>query len=152
MLIKCKECDNQLSDIAKSCPHCGYIVEKNKTGFMQWVGFVIVLIIAIPFLQNLILGDALVTYKDNIKVTEIWTMDGDYEIIKGVVRNEGDKVVSNVKLTAYYYDGYGKILDSKTVYVNNSINPSSNADFEITHKYSTDEKKYELKLEGLEVY
>lgn len=30
-LIKCPECSKEVSDQAKSCPHCGYVFSKNKT-------------------------------------------------------------------------------------------------------------------------
>lgn len=30
-LIKCPECGNNVSDTAKSCPHCGYVITSNPT-------------------------------------------------------------------------------------------------------------------------
>ena len=30
-LIKCPECDKQISDKAESCPHCGYSLEKRPS-------------------------------------------------------------------------------------------------------------------------
>ena len=31
MLIKCPECELQVSDKAASCPHCGYPLKEQKT-------------------------------------------------------------------------------------------------------------------------
>lgn len=149
MLIECKECNKKISDTAKTCPNCGYGVPKKENSFLQLIGVVILIIISIPIFNTLIYGNALDSYGNNIKVTNMWSLDGDFEVIKGTVKNEGDKAVNNVKLTAYYYDGYGKTIGSETVYLKSAINPGSYADFEITHRYSSDEKKYELKLEDL---
>ena len=30
MLIKCPECELQVSDKAAFCPHCGYVITKSK--------------------------------------------------------------------------------------------------------------------------
>ena len=29
-LIKCKECNKEISDKAKSCPHCGFPIEETQ--------------------------------------------------------------------------------------------------------------------------
>ena len=34
MLIKCPECNNDISDTALKCPHCGKQLRKPKRGFM----------------------------------------------------------------------------------------------------------------------
>lgn len=31
-LVNCKECNKEISDSAKQCPHCGY-KKRNKVGF-----------------------------------------------------------------------------------------------------------------------
>lgn len=33
-LIKCPECNNDISDSAKTCPHCGYMISKAR--FLNW--------------------------------------------------------------------------------------------------------------------
>ena len=123
--------------------------QKKENSFLQLIGVVLLIIISIPIFNTLIYGNPLDSYGNNIKVTDMWSLDGDFEVIKGMVKNEGDKAVNNLKLTAYYYDGYGKAIGSETVYLKSAINSGSYADFEITHRYNSDEKKYELKLEDL---
>jgi RNA polymerase subunit RPABC4/transcription elongation factor Spt4 len=55
-LIKCQECGNEISDKAKTCPHCGYKVKKyNKKNIViisSLSVMVIAIIIIIYFFQN----------------------------------------------------------------------------------------------------
>lgn len=46
-LIKCPECQKEISDVAKSCPNCGYslISKKKKTNKQRIVGVAIILLL-----------------------------------------------------------------------------------------------------------
>jgi hypothetical protein len=48
-LIICRECKNQVSDQAKSCPNCGVKVKKESGGFTIWIlsAFIIFMIFMI---------------------------------------------------------------------------------------------------------
>ena len=37
-LIKCKECGNEVSSKAESCPKCGAKVKKKGMGLLGWIG------------------------------------------------------------------------------------------------------------------
>lgn len=45
-LIKCKECGKEISDTAKTCPHCNYIIHKNKTKIIISITLIVIIIIA----------------------------------------------------------------------------------------------------------
>ena len=49
-LVKCKECGEQISSKAKSCPKCGS-VKKKKTSFLKWV-FLIILVVGVYNIAN----------------------------------------------------------------------------------------------------
>ena len=50
-LVKCKECGEQVSTSAKSCPKCGAKVPK-RTSAVTWVALVFVLLVAYEIAQN----------------------------------------------------------------------------------------------------
>ncbi len=56
-LIKCKECGNEVSDTAKTCPKCGAKVPKgNGIGIWTISGLVVVLLFSLMFLIALLSG------------------------------------------------------------------------------------------------
>lgn len=60
-LIKCPECGQEVSDTAKSCPHCGcadFQLKKRKNGFnvqkIKWSIIIIIVICSLFFIKNVI--------------------------------------------------------------------------------------------------
>lgn len=51
-LIKCPECNNEISSKAKSCPKCGWKASKAKWWLWLTLG-AIVIFLALPYLGNL---------------------------------------------------------------------------------------------------
>jgi len=59
-LIKCPECGNEISDMAKTCPNCGIKIRKVNNGYVKYliigVLILIVAIIGIALIVNLFNG------------------------------------------------------------------------------------------------
>jgi hypothetical protein len=66
------------------------------------------------------------------------TFNHPYMYMRGRVKNIGDKTVSYFKITAYYNDVKGNVLD--TDYTNNAedLRPGMSKEFEIMHRVSSD--------------
>jgi hypothetical protein len=82
------------------------------------------------------------SYIPKLKINDDWKYEneGTYTYIRGRVTNEGDKVIRYFKISAYYYDKNGKVLD--TAYTNSGENlyPNMSKEFEISHKQSKEYK------------
>lgn len=51
-LIKCKECGNEVSSKAKSCPKCGISFTKKKNGCLQYLVLIFFIILAIGVINS----------------------------------------------------------------------------------------------------
>ncbi|MGA1870140.1 MAG: hypothetical protein ACMUJM_16510 [bacterium] len=49
-LIRCKECNNEISDKADQCPHCGVKIEKGLT-FFKVIGYFFLTIFGLIFIM-----------------------------------------------------------------------------------------------------
>lgn len=52
MIIKCKECDKEMSDTAKACPHCGAEPPKTTSTFTWVIGGFMALVFAMYISNN----------------------------------------------------------------------------------------------------
>lgn len=47
MVLKCKECEKEVSDKAKTCPHCGAPVQSGEIYAMAMLGAILFILILI---------------------------------------------------------------------------------------------------------
>lgn len=74
-LIKCKECGKEISDKAKKCPNCGYVVPPKKLTKLDKIFIPIISIVIFGGIFGIIYSPELVkysyphfqTYKENVK-------------------------------------------------------------------------------------
>jgi len=69
-------------------------------------------------------------------VNKQWVLDGGYDYIRGSVQNGSDQTVRYWKLTAFYKNSSGDIVDSAFTNDLEDLLPGASKKFEIMHKAS----------------
>ena len=141
-LIRCPECNKEISDTAISCPHCGYILKPNtnksskkRKGCFTWILFLIALILAALYFYSRIGTTSLTKETNNDKVLiENVRISKDYSnawAVKGSVKNNTTHSIKGaVKIN--FLNSNGDIVFSNRAYVNDGkpFGPGQSATFE----------------------
>lgn len=73
--------------------------------------------------------------------------DGNYDYVKGRVKNIGDRTVSYFKITAYYKDASGNIIDTDYTNSAENLQPGMAKEFEIMHTSSPEYQTVSVAVE-----
>ncbi len=150
-LITCPECKKEISDSANSCPHCGYVINENKSkpkkkkGCFTWVLVIIVLLLAFIYYYGKNSGssstDSYSTTSINVSVENV-RISKDHSnawAVKGSIRNNTTRSIKGaVKIK--FINSTGDIVHSNRAYVNggDSFSSGQAANFE----YFTEPEKF----------
>jgi len=73
-----------------------------------------------------------------------WEKDGDYNYIRGRVKNIGDKNISYFEITAEYLNSADTVLDSDYTNSSQTLMPNNMKEFEIMHKHDDNYSKVRI--------
>ncbi len=163
----CPKCKKSFSDEYSFCNNCGCgLVERSKIDSRMLIaigGLVLVAILTIGVsvsekgkieknkrdIENYKYKKAVEEYKSTPSTYDLivngdWTQekDGNYIYIKGSVTNiSTSKTISYYEVEAKFYDGMGNVIDSDWTNDSRDLEPGETRQFEMMHKYNSDEKK-----------
>jgi hypothetical protein len=124
-LKKCKECGNDVSTEADSCPKCGAVIKK-KRGFLRLIGAAILIFITLIAIGSLINGvsDTKSTSPSSVKASVFdalaidftWSKDGFDNIMKGnfTIHNKSSHDIKDIEITCSHFAKSGTQIDRNT--------------------------------------
>ena len=152
-LKKCKECGNQISTKAKSCPKCGAVLKRKVSGFFSFIvlGFVFISLVGVvtstsdKTLHTTTSSSSKSTastpksgpttpkapVKPKLEVLDFDWGRGEFgnRMIQGTVRNNTSSQYSYVQVEINLYDNSGAQVGSTLANVNN-LEPNGTWKFE----------------------
>ena len=124
-LKKCKECGNDISTEAASCPQCGAVIKK-KSGFLRFIGAAVLILITLIAITSMINGvsDTKSTSPRSVKVSVLdvlaidftWSKDGFGNIMKGnfTIHNKSSHDIKDIEITCSHFAKSGTQVDRNT--------------------------------------
>ncbi|HMT92320.1 FxLYD domain-containing protein [uncultured Thiothrix sp.] len=76
-----------------------------------------------------------------------WEKEGNYTYVRGRVKNIGDSTVSYFKITSYYKNVSGDIIDTDFTNSGEQLQPGMAKEFEIMHKESSEYKTVSIAID-----
>ncbi|MDE5423360.1 zinc ribbon domain-containing protein [Ancylomarina sp. DW003] len=159
-LINCLECKKEISDSVKSCPHCGFSINKKKSNWLTWTLGVIAIIMAVIY-YNISTNVSNNSYKsENYKSYTSLTVDVSVEnvriskdhnnawAVKGAIRNNTTHSIKGaVKIK--FINSKGDIVHTNRAYVNDgdSFESGQAANFEYFVSPETFDDVVDFKIE-----
>ena len=156
-LIKCPECEKEISDTVKKCPHCGYSLKKknNKNIIVKIIILVIAILLVIFIAQNVhnnniqkkkaeeaamqsaeeqAYRDKLLDIYSNLIITDL--DDFSNGTVSGTITNNSDTIVYYIKVKVTCFTTGGTTIDSYSTYACGSegLDPGESCEF---NTYST---------------
>ena len=127
MLIKCKECGREISDLSEKCVHCGCIVQKkniisnknkgNEKRIVVIIGIVVIALMGIIGIRTLLKSpiekEASKYIREVKKIDEVESING----VVGIAKKEDDEE----KITYGYVIFYSTKTDSEIAYFINDV-------------------------------
>lgn len=125
------------------------LVRKEK----MWGLSLIALILGLFLLLTPTINESIETsYKEKVSVVNWnWEKEDNYSYVRGRIRNDGDKIISYFKVTAYYLDDYGNVLDNDIDNDLEDLYPGMSKEFEIMHKNSSDYKSVSIEITEVKI-
>ncbi len=171
----CPRCKKSFSDEYSFCNNCGCSLDQvPKPDHKMIVAIGIVALIAIVVLggavsekrkvaenrkeiENYKYNKAVEEYRSTPRVSDLrinsdWTKEKDrnYIYIKGSVTNTSlSKTISYFEVEAKFYDDYGNVIDSDWTNDSKDLEPGDTRQFEIMHRYNSDEKDIRLSIKDV---
>ncbi|MDP2682706.1 MAG: FxLYD domain-containing protein [Deltaproteobacteria bacterium] len=149
----CKECGKEVSTEAEKCPNCGAPVKKKGIGCLGAIGVIFVFLVIISILGSLghkSSTNNITTVTPEIKLDIVkgweWTSEGDWNHIRGSVKNIGEVPVGYFEVRAEYMNSKGSVVDTDYTNSGERLNPGAAKKFEITHRHSPEFKKVSISI------
>lgn len=101
-----------------------------------------------PIDNNIVLKD-----EQLLEIQEGWTWekDGDYNYIRGRVKNIGDKTIKYFEVIAEYIDDKGNVLDSDYTNSGQQLYSGNMKEFEIMHEHDDKYSKVQIWVDNIRV-
>lgn len=88
------------------------------------------------------------SYMDKMQIQNWdYTTEGNYGYVRGRVKNIGDRTVSYFKVTAYYKDASGRVIDIDFTNSGEDLQPGMAKEFEIMHRDSPEYETYSVAID-----
>ncbi len=132
-LKKCKECGNDVSTQATTCPKCGAVLKKKSGCFSVIILLFLGLVVISMFSSNQHskIVNPSIPSRPNLEVLNFDWATGEYgnRLIRGTVRNNTSKQYGYVQVEINLYDQSGTQVGSTMANVNN-LEPNGTWQFE----------------------
>ncbi len=164
-LRKCKECGQQVSTAAESCPHCGARIRRRRSGspFLFSclgiiVGLVLVFFLFIVFVSSIFkdVGESIRSREQEeqailrlLKFEDVRGYQEDnYMHIEGRVRNNGSSPIDYVKIEVEWLDDQGRVLDTDWTFLvaSDALRPGAAKAFDVMTPAQPAMTKYKYKV------
>lgn len=169
----CPKCKKLFSDDFSFCDTCGFGLVERRKGFAWNKGTILALVVVVivaaigiglAVSQQMAINDnkrEIEQYKYNkelqeylntpttsdLRINSNWTTEKErnYIYIRGSVTNTSlNKTISYFAVEAKFYDMFGDIIDTDWTNDGTDLAPGETRQFEIMHKYNSDEKDIKL--------
>ncbi len=140
-MTKCKECGNEVSTKAASCPKCGAITKK-KIGFLGYIGAAFLILIIVGIISSLMdeTSSPVSTFSHRsppataepklLLLNWSWHEEYGYAIVEGEVKNISSENLQNVEAVANFYTAEKKFITSADALIEyNPILPGQTSPF-----------------------
>ena len=88
------------------------------------------------------------SYMDKMQIQDWnWEAGRNYSYVRGRVKNIGDRTVSYFKITAYYKNASGNVIDTDFTNSGEDLQPGMAKEFEIMHKESPEYKTVSIAVD-----
>lgn len=157
-LVKCKECEKEISSGAKSCPNCG--AKQKKFSIIRFVGGAFLLFLFVTFMVGVIQGagsssgtatastsTSSATTPSELQAVDVALAAGQHgmKVVRGNVTNTTGKNLSYVQVEINLFDASGVQIGSTVANVNN-LAPSIKWSFEAP---VLDDRANSMKVAGI---
>jgi hypothetical protein len=152
-LIICKECHAEISSDAKVCPHCGKRLKLSGCAiFVLVIISIFIIVIAISTAINLsnsnsvnpssINGNAQSDKPKLELINHRWSIEYDYAIYEGRVKNISSESLENVEAVVTFYDRNNNFVTSSDAIIDfNPILPGQISNFKVMKTSNPEMKK-----------
>lgn len=133
-LQKCKECGNDVSTQAKSCPKCGAVIKKNSGRLFALVFLATLSVIGVISSNQHsqpVVSAAVNSSRSDLEVINYAFASGQFgnDVIQGTIRNNTGRQYKYVQVEINLYDKSGVQIGSTLANVNN-LEPNGTWKFE----------------------